>query len=79
MRRMIQRDVVAAIWRDILGVDEVTDEQNFFELGGDSLMAVDFVVRVREEAGWEVPLELVFTDGRYGPLIASLDESNVPN
>jgi non-ribosomal peptide synthetase component F len=31
---------LAAIWRDVLGIDEVGVEDNFFDLGGDSILGV---------------------------------------
>ena len=37
----------AAVWRDVLGCDEVGVHDNFFELGGDSVMALQLVARVR--------------------------------
>ena len=40
-------DVLASIWADVLGVDDVTLHDNFFALGGDSIRAIQ--VRARAE------------------------------
>ena len=39
---------VAQIWRDILGLDEVGPDDDFFSLGGDSLRAVEMLAAVDE-------------------------------
>jgi len=44
---------VAAIWAQALGRDAVGVEDNFFDLGGDSLIAVRIVASVRERFGIE--------------------------
>ncbi|WP_030456341.1 phosphopantetheine-binding protein [Herbidospora cretacea] len=36
------------IWIDLLEYEEVDTEDNFFDLGGDSLQAVEMVFRARE-------------------------------
>jgi surfactin synthase thioesterase subunit/acyl carrier protein/nucleoside-diphosphate-sugar epimerase len=47
---------VADIWKDALGWDAVGIHDSFFELGGDSLVAVRCVQRLRETFQIEVPL-----------------------
>jgi len=39
---------LAAIWSDVLGVDAVTRQDRFFQLGGDSIVALRVVFRARE-------------------------------
>uniref|UniRef100_UPI003564551B non-ribosomal peptide synthetase n=1 Tax=Amycolatopsis kentuckyensis TaxID=218823 RepID=UPI003564551B len=38
---------LAAIWTDVLGVEDVGAETNFFELGGDSILSIQVVSRAR--------------------------------
>ncbi|MEO3755182.1 amino acid adenylation domain-containing protein [Streptomyces sp. B6B3] len=40
---------IAAVWRDVLGVERVGVEDSFFDLGGDSIRAVVLVGALREE------------------------------
>lgn len=39
---------LAAIWCDLLQVETVSIHENFFELGGDSIMSIQLVARARE-------------------------------
>jgi aryl carrier-like protein len=52
--------MVAAAWRDLLGVDRVSAEDNFFELGGQSLLAIRLVAHLRRRGVRAVPLVAVF-------------------
>jgi amino acid adenylation domain-containing protein len=40
-------ELLAQIWAAVLGVEDVGVEENFFELGGDSLIATQLIARVR--------------------------------
>ena len=44
---------LAAIWRDILGCPAVGRDAHFFQLGGDSILALKVVARARR-AGWKL-------------------------
>ncbi|MET9686095.1 non-ribosomal peptide synthetase/type I polyketide synthase [Streptomyces coeruleorubidus] len=47
---------VAAIFSDLLGVPKIAPDANFFQHGGHSLLAAQFVAQVRTVCGVEVPL-----------------------
>ena len=50
---------LAGVWCDLLRVPEVGRDDHFFELGGDSIIALQVVARVKK-AGFVVALEHVF-------------------
>lgn len=50
--------VMQAIWRDVLQADEVYPDDDFFELGGDSLMSINVVARAREQGVVMKPTDL---------------------
>ncbi len=57
----VERELTA-IWGEVLHVDDVGVNEDFLELGGDSLLAVRLTVLVKERLGVELPLDAVFTD-----------------
>ncbi|MBV4490402.1 non-ribosomal peptide synthetase [Pseudomonas oryzicola] len=61
---------LAAIWQDVLDVQQVGVDDNFFELGGDSLRVLKMLSRVR--ACEELPIELKLRDVIARPTIAEL-------
>ena len=52
--------VVAGLWAELLGCDRVGVADNFFALGGQSLLALQLVSRVRETFRQDVPVRIVF-------------------
>lgn len=53
--------LLAGIWSEVLGVAPVSANDNFFDLGGNSLLAVRVVHRLREERGVKVNPLVLFT------------------
>lgn len=51
---------LAAIWHDLLGVDELSIHDNFFDLGGHSLLATQVLGRIRQQLQLELPLQVLF-------------------
>lgn len=59
---------LADIWTSALGVASVSDTDDFRALGGDSLMLVDLLARVRERTGRTVALADFQADPTFGAL-----------
>ncbi len=51
---------LAGIWEKVLEIQEVGVQQNFFELGGNSLLAIQIVSRVSAEFKRELPVAALF-------------------
>ena len=47
------------IWRDILGLESISIKDNYFELGGNSLLAVKVFAQIEEKIGKVLPLSLL--------------------
>ncbi len=69
--------LVAAVWRDVLGRRDVAREDDFFDLGGDSLRAGKALTRLRQATGADVGLPLVFEHTRLADLAAALPAGSV--
>jgi amino acid adenylation domain-containing protein/non-ribosomal peptide synthase protein (TIGR01720 family) len=69
---------LAAIWSDVLGVDQVGQDDNFFELGGDSIISIQVVSRARQAGIRLSPRDLFqYQSIRSLALVASFDQVSV--
>jgi acyl carrier protein len=59
---------LASIWRDLLDVATIGPDDDFFDLGGHSIFALQTVHRVFDEFGVEITIDDLFTF----PTLASL-------
>ncbi|MDP9122908.1 MAG: AMP-binding protein, partial [Acidobacteriota bacterium] len=66
-------ELLAGIWAQVLGLEQVSREQSFFELGGHSLLATQVASRVRDVFGIELPLRSLFTTPTVAGLAAEID------
>ena len=64
------QEVIAAIWKDILQMNSVSIDENFFDLGGDSLLIVQVCERLKKELKPELAVVDMF---RY-PTIRKLSD-----
>ena len=58
-RNRIGKDI-AAIWAQVLKVDHVGMRDDFFDLGGDSLMVMQVCARIEQQFEIEFPLSMLF-------------------
>ena len=53
-------DHITGVWEDVLGLDRIAPDEDFFALGGHSLAAVRTAARIGEELGCDLSLRAVF-------------------
>jgi SAM-dependent methyltransferase len=58
--RTTVEELVAKIWREVLGVEQVGIDDDFFDLGGHSLLATRIISRLREVFQFELPVRALF-------------------
>ena len=61
---------LAEIWAEVLGIERVGIQDNFLELGGQSLLAIQVVSRIRDSYQVDLPMRSLFDS----PTIAQLQE-----
>ncbi|MDE2247008.1 MAG: amino acid adenylation domain-containing protein [Xanthomonadaceae bacterium] len=64
---------LAAIWRELIGVEEVRGSDNFLDLGGHSMLAVEFAARVKNDTAVSLRL-LQVVSGTLASLAAELPD-----
>lgn len=53
---------LAAIWCELLGLDEVGTDEDFFDLGGHSLLAVQLLSRIHRDLHVELPDSVIYAE-----------------
>jgi acyl carrier protein len=66
-------EVLAGIWSEVLGVERIGVNDDFFALSGHSLLATQVVSRVREAFGVELPLRRLFERATLGELAQEIE------
>ena len=70
-------EVLAGIWAEVLQVDAVGVNDNFFALGGHSLVAIQAITRVRELFNMELLLRTFFESPTVAQLAAAIEADPV--
>jgi amino acid adenylation domain-containing protein len=65
---------LAAIWCDVLGVPSVGARDNFFDLGGHSLLVTRLLRRIEDAFGRRLPMAVVFQAPTVEEMAALLDD-----
>jgi aryl carrier-like protein len=72
--RTPREEMVAELWRELLGVERLGVRDNFFELGGHSLLAARLAARLRDRLAREISVQLVFHHPTIAALAAALEQ-----
>ncbi len=66
--------LLADIWTQVLDIERVSINDEFLDLGGDSVLAAQVISRVREAVQVELPLMYFFEAPTIGDLAARIDD-----
>ncbi|WP_017328300.1 non-ribosomal peptide synthetase [Synechococcus sp. PCC 7336] len=66
---------IAAIWSQLLGVERIGCEDNFFDLGGHSLLVTQVMSRLQQDLQVELPLRSLFEATTVAELAAIVDRA----
>ncbi|MEL7406747.1 MAG: amino acid adenylation domain-containing protein, partial [Cyanobacteria bacterium J06558_2] len=67
--------LLARIWSEILGLEQVSVNHNFFELGGHSLIATRVASQIRQVFEVELPLRSLFEHPTIAGLASEIDQA----
>jgi amino acid adenylation domain-containing protein len=65
-------EILAGIWRDVLGVERVGIHDNFLDLGGHSMLAMRCVTAMRQLLRIDIPLRVLFESANLEGLAQAL-------
>jgi acyl carrier protein len=65
---------LARIWGEVLGADHVGASDDFFELGGNSLVAVQLIAQIRKATGVRLPMRTLFEASTVAGMAARVEQ-----
>jgi len=68
---------LVALWQSLLGAERVGVEDNYFELGGDSIIAIQIAARLNK-AGWRLLPKQIFEQQTIATIAARLQQVAAP-
>jgi len=72
--KSVTEEALARIWAEALRLPDVQVDANFFDIGGDSMKAMEVIMRMGEVLGVDMPLMAFFEDPTITHLAAVADE-----
>ena len=72
--RDLTEEIIASIWSEVLGAARVSVQQDFFELGGDSLTATQVISRINLAFQIDLPLGVLFEHRTVAGLASAIEE-----
>jgi acetoacetyl-CoA synthetase len=70
--------VLSTIWSRLLQIPSVHPDDNFFDLGGDSLLAVNMFLEVERATGRHFPITTIYDAPTIAELAEALDTEDAP-
>ncbi|HLL48049.1 MAG TPA: phosphopantetheine-binding protein, partial [Longimicrobiaceae bacterium] len=64
---------VAAVWREMLGAEQVGIHDRFLELGGHSLLGIQILSRLRRSFGVDLPADTLFRSPTVAELSSTIE------
>jgi amino acid adenylation domain-containing protein len=66
---------VLSIWRQLLNLDDLGVSDNFFDKGGDSILAMTLMLEIESQLGLQISLDTIFDHPTVREICISLSES----
>jgi surfactin family lipopeptide synthetase A len=67
--------IIAGVWKEILHLEKISSKDNFFEIGGNSIKAIQVMSRVQKRLGKKTYLNLIFQQPTIKQMAAIISDT----
>lgn len=71
--------ILASIWKEVLGISHINKADDFFDLGGHSLKAMQVIARVRKMLNVEVSIKSLFAKSNFYEFVREINDLKKKN
>ena len=71
-------DTLTRIWERVLRQSPISAEDNFFDIGGDSLLAIALFLEIEKATGRQLPISTIYDAPTVASLAAVLEQATAP-
>ncbi|WP_281887446.1 type I polyketide synthase [Paenibacillus sp. YYML68] len=75
--RTVTEKKIAEIWEALFGLQNIGVQQSFFEIGGNSLVSIQLVARLRQTFHGDIPMDVIFEAPTIEKLALSIEAKQV--
>jgi len=76
--RPFVEDLLVNLWCETFGMSKVSTQDNFFALGGQSILAVQLILKLRDATGCELPVKAIFDFPTIAKLVDAMEQGELP-
>jgi acyl transferase domain-containing protein len=73
-RSVVTEQIIADIWREVFGIEDIGVNADFFELGGNSLIGIQLMSRIRKTFDTQLPMSKFFESPTIAGLTSMIEE-----
>ncbi len=72
-------NTITAIWQEVLHLEKIGINDNFFDLGGSSLSSVNLIAKINHSFNVNIPMKVIFQERTVAKLAHLVEKSKIPN
>ncbi len=70
--------MVAGVWEELLGIDQVGIDDNFFDLGGNSLIGLKLIAQLKRKLNLDIPIIKLFEGPTIRTFVRLIEAESAP-
>lgn len=74
----VLKEEIRKLWADLIGINQIDDRDNFFNIGGNSLIAVNLFSKIGQKYGLSLPLSALISSNTFNEFVQMVESKVNP-